>query len=338
MRDETPRSANAPPPSMPGDALPASHAPHAAPWPVRLARALDDHRGVAVAGFVVVLLGASVLTLVWTPTFESTAVVIPLDHDQVVYDWLTSRQAAAHVLRSVGDPLRQALAAQADANVSDEARLIAALQDSTSIRVFAHDEDARPRFAIGVALESRSLAQRAVAAYLSSLEILRPRLEDVAEAALFERYLVVAAAPDAEQRAAEAAARQEFWLVFDEPSLPLVAVSPNRVLLAGGAIVSALALAVLAALTAQWLSATRAAVRASRDPAAWQQWRAARAAASTLGAATLRAPYRVEPGASTPGSASQIVAWPGDASRLELRVTVVKPTTPATAAPKAESG
>lgn len=187
---------------------------------------------VVLVAFLLVSL-AAVAVAAAPQRYESTTRVVPLAHEQVVHEWLTSRQAAALVLDIVGDRLRHNLALDAwDVGAKEpqlglsESALVDRLRVSTRVRADVLDAGGVGS-GFGISVSARTLwdpglAQEVAGAYLLTLETLRPDLERLTAAELLARYVEGDGDDEAsaEARARAAAAERGYWLVFDPPNLP----------------------------------------------------------------------------------------------------------------------
>lgn len=225
---------------------------------------LQRRKVVLIAVFLVVLLTGVGVTAATTPEYESSASVIPVEHSDIIYNWLGSRNAAQIVVSAVGDPLKSELFpgrfdeatgtwVEREPTLEQAGRL---LQERTSVNL---DRNAGGRFIeLTVRLTSAGMARDAAQGYVDSLQVLRPHLENLTRQEVFPDYYDGTNEQEA-RRLAEVEARQkEYWIPLDAASMPGSAVVPNTTLNLALAVVLGLMLGVFAVFFVEWVSSYRA--------------------------------------------------------------------------------
>ncbi len=225
---------------------------------------LQRRKFVLVAVFLVVLLAGVGVTAATTPEYESSASVIPLEHTDIIRNWLDSRQAAREVITITGDPLLAVLFPDRfdeatgtwDGPEPSMQQAARRLQESTSL---SRGTDGGDRYLeLTVRLTSASVARDAAQGYVESLDVLRPHLENITRQEVFPDYYDGTNEQEA-RRLAEVEARQkEYWIPLDEASMPASAVVPNTTLNLALATVLGLMLGVFAVFFVEWVSSYRA--------------------------------------------------------------------------------
>jgi len=238
-----------------------------------LVRTLWRRKWVLLATFAVVVAGGAAYTFLKTPQYTSTATLVGLEQQDVIQRWLESRQAAEWVSERLGDPLLSNLFpgqwSQSSGSWTGEppsieaaGRKVAERVDVTVTPPVPGRTDRTMRIVSG--FSDPGLAADVANAYLDSLEVIRPVLQNVTESALFQEFYDGQNAQDARRQAHEVALEREYWIVLDPAYAPVSPSSPNVPLnLALGAVLGLL-LGVFAAFTAQWVSNYRV---SSRPPA-----------------------------------------------------------------------
>jgi hypothetical protein len=238
-----------------------------------LLRTLWRRKWVLLVAFLLVFTGGAAYTFLKTPQYQSRSTLVALEQQDIIQRWLESRQAAEWVADHLGDPLLSRLfpgdwsassggwrgepptAEKAGAAVAQHVKVAANPpvpgRTDRTLRVVATLADA-------------GLARDVANAYVSSLDVIKPQLQNVTESALFQQFYDGQNAQDARRQAHTVALEREYWIVVDpayaatEPSSPNV---PVNLALAG---VLGLLLGVFAAFTAQWVGNYRV---SSRPPA-----------------------------------------------------------------------
>jgi hypothetical protein len=241
----------------------------------RLARALHlvrRRRVPMTVAFLILMAGGLFLSVMWAPTYEVSTVVVAFDHAHVMHDWFVSRQAAESVVATMGEPFVHYLVPNgprvAVYSAEEEAAML--LQERVRVSQIPAERGEAPRLRVTVGMDNAVVARDVAQAYLDSLDELRPRLENLTRAQLFDRYYTgdEAAALAMAQTAAQ---QRAYWLVFDAPTIPSAPVSPNRALIAGAGLVIALVVAAVLGAVLDWLPRLREAYREG-EPVPWAEW------------------------------------------------------------------
>jgi len=234
---------------------------------VDIARVLFRRKIVFVLTVVLALVAGAALTVFTQREYESEAVVIPLEQTDIIKGWLESRQAAEYAQAAVGSDLRAVLypddwdaasgqwrgAARSDADV---ARLLADEHVDVTGGVTT-GTNRNPALRLTVTLPDAQVAARVAQAYVDSLQTLRPELENITRADLFDKYYDGTNAQEAQARAERAARENSYWIVFDSPAIPEDPVRPRPVLNMALAGVLGVILAVFVVFGLEWLSKYR---------------------------------------------------------------------------------
>lgn len=235
-----------------------------------LVRTLWNRKWVLVATFLLVLGGGVAYTLLQTPQYTAKSTLVGLEQQDILQRWLESRQAATWVANDLGDPLLSVLfpsewdAPRGDWRSlppSDEraGRAVAELVDVSTTPPVSGRVDRTIR--VTVTFEDPALARDIANAYLDSLQVVRPTLQNVTESALFQQFYDGQNAQDARRQAHDVALEREYWIVLDPAYTPTEPSSPNVTLNVALSIVLGLLLGVVAAFTAQWIASYRLASR-----------------------------------------------------------------------------
>lgn len=236
------------------------------------------HRRKLVLGvtFLVVLLVGVAVTVVATPEYESRASIIPLEHRDIIKNWLDSRKAAELVVDALGEPLLIELYPQRWDDVADQwadaapNREKAARKLMEQVSVTSRDTGVRgneERFLeVSVRLGDPILARDVAGAYIGTLERLRPDLENITRQEAFDRYYDGSNEQAAQNRAEVTAKQLDYWLPLDAASTPESPVSPNVRLNIALSVVLGLVLGVFLVFFVEWLSNYRAQNRALEVP------------------------------------------------------------------------
>lgn len=228
------------------------------------------HRRKIVLGavfLVVVLIGVSVTALT-TPEYESKATIIPLEHRDIIKNWLDSRQAAERVVDGLGDPLLRTLYPDRwddGADTWGEARPDrerAAVRLMDHVTITSRDGGARAdeeRFLqVTVRMTDPTMARDVAAAYIGTLDALRPDLENITRQEAFDRYYDGQNEQAAQNRAEVTARQLDYWLRLDAASTPEDPVSPNVRLNIALSVVLGVVMGVFLVFFVEWLSQYRA--------------------------------------------------------------------------------
>jgi len=238
------------------------------------------HRRWMVLGavFLLVVLGGVAFTAFSTPEYESTTTLVPLEHGDIIKNWLDSRNASALVVGSLGDPLLQELYPDRwDASTqtwkSGQApgreESAAAVDDRTTVEYRGNDRTSSERYlALTVRLTDPALARDVADAYVATLGELRPRLEDITQQEAFEKFYDGSNEQAAQRNAETTAQQRDYWLVLDPAGTPRDPVAPNVTLNIALAVVLGLMLGVFSVFLVEWASNYRAESRRIEAPPA----------------------------------------------------------------------
>ncbi|MBW3583349.1 MAG: hypothetical protein KY455_09655 [Euryarchaeota archaeon] len=228
------------------------------------------HRRKLVLGtvFLVVLLAGVGVTALTTPMYESKASIIPLAHQDIIKNWLDSRNAAELVTDDLGEPLVRALFPDRwdaerrawDGNEPSREDAGRALKESVTVaaRTTGVRGETERYLEVTVTLSDPLLARDVAAAYIESLQVLRPNLENITRQDAFDRYYDGSNEQEAQNRAEVTAKQMDYWLMLDRASTPQDPVSPNVTLNIALAVVLGLVLGVFTVFFTEWLSNYRA--------------------------------------------------------------------------------
>lgn len=240
-----------------------------------LARTLWRRRWVFLVTFLVVFSGGAAYTFLKAPQYTSRSTLVALEQQDIIQRWLESRQAAEWVADHLGDPLLSKLfpddwsaasggwkgqpptAEAAGAAVAEHVKVLT--QPAVGGRT---DRTVRVVATLGDAGLARDVAN----SFVSSLEVIKPRLQNVTESALFQQFYDGQNAQDARRQAHTVALEREYWIVLDPAYAASSPSSPNVPLNLALAGVLGLLLAVFAAFTAQWVANYRVSGRAPAVP------------------------------------------------------------------------
>lgn len=240
-----------------------------------IVRVLHQRKIVLGSVFLVCMLVGVAFTAFATPQYESQATMIPLEHRDIISNWLDSRRAAGLVVEEMGDRVNSALYpdrwdSQAQAWTGEEpttqeagaelAKHVTIEEGSSGVG--GTDQ----RFlAVTVQLSDPVLARLVAEAYVETLDDLRPRLENITRQEAFNRYYEGDNEQQAQRRAEVTAENKDYWIMLDEP-LTGEQVSPNAVLNLSLAGVLGLFLGVFGAFFANWIQQFRAETRSVEFP------------------------------------------------------------------------
>lgn len=241
-----------------------------------IVRVLYRRKLVLASAFLLVLLGGIAYAVFADREYESTTTLVPLAHGDIIKNWLDSRHAAELVSQDLGDPLlKELFPSRWDAGEGnwsgeppspEEAGRAIERRTTVSFR-----EDARfpDRFvSVSVRMHDPLLARDVAAAYVRSLDELRPQLEDITRQEAFDRYYDGSNQQEAERRAEVTAKQMDYWLPLDAASTPRDPVSPNVTLTVALSVVLGLLLAVFAAFFVEWVARYRTEHRTVEAPPA----------------------------------------------------------------------
>jgi len=193
-------------------------------------------------------------------TYESEATMIPLEHSDIISNWLSSRHAGELVVEDMGQRLYPVLypekwSPQTESFEGQEPTLResgAAVSGKVSVE---RNED---RFlVITVTTSDPQLSRDVAKSYMNTLEDLRPRLENITRQEAFNEYYNGDNEQEAQRRAETTAEQTDYWIILDRP-LAGNAQGPNLTLNLALAGVLGTMLGVFSAFGANWLSNFRA--------------------------------------------------------------------------------
>ena len=232
-----------------------------------IVRVLWRRRWVLLGLFLVTVAGAVAYTLLKDPLYESEATVVAVEQQDVIQHWLESRQAAVWVADRLGEPLVSRLfPGEADPGDERAGRAVAGLVTVTVAPRTTQQVDRS--IAIKVATTDANLARDVANAYIASLEVIRPQLQNVTESQLFVQFYDGQNEPEARRQAHQVALEREYWIVVDPAYAADRPSSPNVPLNLGLGAVLGLLLGVVGAFFAEWLAAYRLSSRAPAVPEA----------------------------------------------------------------------
>jgi hypothetical protein len=238
---------------------PGARRPSEPEWEeVRLADlvATVHRRRALVASFLVVgLLGSVAATVLTEPAYRASATIVPLEQQDLIKNWLESRQAAELVVQQVGPRLSLHLAEAP--GPGSEGRLADALAKQVTVRATAASRGER-LLTVEAELPDPVVARDVAAAYVGSLQALRPQLENITRNDAFIKFYDGSNAQDAQRQAEEVARQRTYWLVLDTPLVPAQPSKPQPVLNIALGLAGGLMLGILAVFGAEWLSRYRA--------------------------------------------------------------------------------
>lgn len=223
-------------------------------------------RKVALAVVVVLaLVGGGALTVMTTPQFEAEAIIIPLEHQPIIRNWLESRQAAETAVASIGAPLYAVLYPQSwdatsesfPAGEPSRTEMGRKLMGHVKLSGASGNQQATAPMKVTVTLPDAALASQVATAYIASLDLLRPQLEEITRSNLFDRYYDGTNAQEAQARAERAAAEKNYWIVFDSPAVPDSPASPKPALNMALALVLGVMGGVFVVFFLEWLAKYR---------------------------------------------------------------------------------
>lgn len=231
-----------------------------------LVRVLWGRRFVFAAVFLLVVAGGVGYTLLKTPEYTATATLVAIEQQDVIQRWLESRQAGAWVGEELGEPLASSLGLPADAGDERLGRAVAGLVQVSVVPPVSGRVDRTMK--VTVTHTDAGLGRDVANAYLESLEVIRPTLQNVTESALFAQFYDGQNAQDARRQAHEVALEREYWIVVDPAYAATSPSSPNVQLNVALSVVLGLLLGVVAAFTWQWAANYRVSSRAPDVPSA----------------------------------------------------------------------
>lgn len=236
------------------------------------------HRRKLVLGvtFLVVLLAGVAVTATTAPEYESKATIIPLEHRDIIKNWLDSRLAAELVVDALGEPLLIELypdrwdEGSGSWEETRPGRERAAARLMEQVTITTRDSGTRAteeRFLqVAVQMGDPVVARDVAESYIGTLERLRPDLENITRQEAFDRYYDGSNEQAAQSRAEVTAKQLDYWLALDAASMPEDPVSPNVKLNIALSVVLGLVLGVFLVFFVEWLSNYRAQNRALEVP------------------------------------------------------------------------
>ena len=229
-----------------------------------LVRVLWRRRYVLLVTFLVVVAGGVAYTVLKTPQFSARSTIVALEQQDIIQRWLESRQAAEWVAEDLGEPLRDELFGGSAPTPERAGRAVAGLVDVVTTPPVSGRTDRTMR--VEVTFRDAGLARDIANAYLDSLEVIRPTLQNVTESALFAQFYDGQNAQDARRQAHEVALEREYWIVIDPAYAATSPSSPNVRLNVALSVVLGLMAGVFAAFAWQWAANYRVASRAPAVP------------------------------------------------------------------------
>lgn len=238
-----------------------------------IVRVLWRWRYVFLAVFLVTVAAGVAYAALKQREYTASGTIVAVEHQDVIQRWLESRRAAIAVAERVGDPLLSRLypaewdgAAWRGEPPSPE-RAAGAI--SSLVTVAAQPRTTGPTdrtLKLTVTFPDPGLARDIANAYLASLDVIRPQLQNVTESQLFVQFYDGQNEPDARRQAHQVALEREYWLLIDPAYAPQAPSSPNVRLTLALCVVLGLLLAVLAAFAAQWVASYRMGATAPSVP------------------------------------------------------------------------
>lgn len=228
---------------------------------VDIARVMYRRRLLLALALAASLAGGAAFAVFTTPEYEARATLIPLEEAEIIENWLGSRQAAEYAVGAVGERLYPSLYPTSYDSTTGwkgapptSTQLALALKGHVIV-----DPGTRDTALIGlrVVLPDPIVAQSVAAAYLDSLDVLRPQLENITRAELFDKYYDGTNAQEAQRRAETTAREKSYWLLFDEPVVPSSPVRPQPVLYMFIAVAIGVVGGVALVFAIEWLSKYR---------------------------------------------------------------------------------
>jgi capsular polysaccharide biosynthesis protein len=229
-----------------------------------LVRVLWGRRYVLMVTFLLVVAGGVAYTVLKTPLYSSRSTIVALEQQDIIQRWLESRQAAEWVAETLGGPLDDELFGGSQPSQERAGRVVAGLVDVVTVPPVTGRTDRTMN--VDVTFHDAGLARDIANAYLGSLEVIRPTLQNVTESALFAQFYDGQNAQDARRQAHEVALEREYWIVVDPAYAATEPSSPNVQLNIALSVVLGLMLGVLAAFVWQWAANYRLASRAPAAP------------------------------------------------------------------------
>lgn len=242
-----------------------------------IVRTLWARKWVLLAVFLLAFGAGTAYTFLQTPQYTSTATIVAIEQQDVIQRWLESRPAAEWVAQQLGDPLLSELFPGEWSEASNDWRTTApgTARQGAEVAKLAAVNVVPPvsgrvdrTMRIVVTFHDAALAADVANAYVDSLEVIRPQLQNVTESALFAQFYDGQNSADARRQAHEVALERQYWIALDPAYTSSEPSSPNVTLnLALGAVLGLL-LGVVAAFTAAWVANYRLSSRPPEAPKA----------------------------------------------------------------------
>jgi len=242
-----------------------------------IVRTLWARKWVLLAVFLLTVGAGTAYTFLQTPKYTATATIVAIEQQDVIQRWLESRPAAEWVGAQLGDPLLSQVFPNEWSDASNTwkdvapgtARQGAEISKLVTINVIPPVSGRVDRtMRVVVTFTDAALAADVANAYVDSLEVIKPQLQNVTESALFAQFYDGQNAPDARRQAHEVALERQYWIALDPAYTPSDPSSPNVTLNLALSVVLGLLLGVVAAFTAAWISNYRVSGRPPDVPKA----------------------------------------------------------------------
>jgi uncharacterized protein involved in exopolysaccharide biosynthesis len=236
-----------------------------------LVRTLFRRKFVLAGVFLLVVLAGVAYTVFQDPEYEAQTSLVALEHGDIIKNWLASRHAGELVAQDLGDPVvKEFFPERWDAGAQQWRGEPPSIQEAGA----AIAKTASVRFEASVQRESGFvdrlltvkvrtsdpvLARDIANAYVDTLEVLRPVLENITRDQRFEEFYRDTGNEQTARAEAEKIARnRNYWLPLDSAGTPKSPVSPNVTLNIALSVVLGLLLAVFAVFFVEWASNYRA--------------------------------------------------------------------------------
>lgn len=235
-----------------------------------IVRTLWSRKWVLLVTFLLVVGAGTAYTFLQTPQYTSTATIVAIEQQDIIQRWLESRTAAEEVARQLGDPLlaevfpdewSDAAGTWKDAapGTDRQGAAVASLVTVNTVPPVSGRTDRTMR--IVVTFHDAALAAEVANAFVDSLEVIRPQLQNVTESALFAQFYDGQNSADARRQAHEVALERQYWIDLDPAFASAEPSSPNVTLNLALSVVLGLLLGVVAAFTAAWIANYRVSSR-----------------------------------------------------------------------------
>ncbi len=228
-----------------------------------IVQVLHRRKIVLISIFLVTILAGIAVTAFSEPEYESEATMIPLEHQDIIHNWLASRNSAELVVDRVGDPVTSQLypdrwneqqGAWEDEPPTSEQAAARLVQHVT----VTEQEDRFLR--LTVTFNDPQLTQTVASAYLETLDDLRAHLEDITRQEAFDRYYDGTNEQQAQNRAETTAQQKDYWIMLDRP-LTGDQTSPNPTLNIALAATLGIMLGIFSAFLLEWVQNYRTEMR-----------------------------------------------------------------------------